>query len=430
MATCNESINAAIAAGIGTVPEIFPNTITPFSVTGLANQLFRIETPIPQTINFSTTITSSPPNVIFTLFRIDGLSFTSIGSVTISDINSGFTFDISAGTFVICVRRGAFVNQTGSFIASFTGFPVAHNLSPRAHTGERMEAVLTIPRPPVECNEALFFEIVEGELPPGLQMDSTGTIYGQLPNLDCLSDAPSPAVGWYYKEDGAAHPVGRVWRFKVRLSVAGSPSTPTEGWFCVRIHNNWDFDRDNFQSHTPFEYLAEYREEVPTEKLSGICAPCVEPDVNSNIFRPKALPKTEEPAPVRFDLIELPKDLCKIATNEIVEWYIANRDQLTGSPEVDAFMARLKESFAFQILLSKAGYSKEENEHEFAIVNRIEDALQISIIQPTDTSAADPASWAGKVAQWRLIQNQALPTGMIFRGGETATAELTKFDKP
>ena len=63
---CSQSIQSQIDQGtINLVPEVFPNTLTPISISPTSNQLLRITIVQQQTVQFSINLTSiiSPSNV-------------------------------------------------------------------------------------------------------------------------------------------------------------------------------------------------------------------------------------------------------------------------------------------------------------------------------------------------------------------------------
>lgn len=111
-------------------------------------------------------------------------------------------------------------------------------------------------RPDQECDIPLRYKIIEGELPDGLRMTDTGKVLGVICNLDQMRKTltDSPSFNWFFsshEEGGGVFPIGKVFRFKVRVSLLGaSPDDPeqnAEQWFCIRVLNNWSFDRGKFE---------------------------------------------------------------------------------------------------------------------------------------------------------------------------------------
>lgn len=432
MATCNESI--AAMSGIGSLPEIIPNTTLPFSSTPATNALFRLQSPIFQTVRFTFNL-SSAPNLAVTVFRWTGVPVL-IGTVNITNPVSTFTLDFPAGDYIICLRPLGFVTQTGSFVAEFTGYAQDLRFSFDFWEGASTDVILSgPPRPPRECNEALFFDIIEGELPPGLIMDSLGTISGWLPNLDCLEDSPSPAVNWYYEEnDGTVWPWGREWRFRVRVHIAGmEESSSAEEWFCVRIHNNWTFDAENFMSQAPFVEVKEVKVVEPGIQLPDtLCQPCKNFEEEA-MFIPQPIEQTCAPCAspnqtTSVELIAIPVDLCQIPPNDFLPWYESNKDIDSGNPFIEKFKRDLEFSQAFQLLRARSGFVEADpdqpliEDQEFVMAMNYQNFLQLARVRLNEN--ADPNSLAVLLRQWRDIENQALPTTGYNYSGETMEISL------
>jgi len=429
MATCLESINGM--GSITSLTEVFPNTVTPFSVTSSANRLFRLQSPTFQTVRFSFNLTSNPWNTVFTVYRWQNNQATVIGSANINSAVVSFSMDFLQGDYIICVRPGTAAPQEGSLVAQFTGYSQVANLQLNVGEGATASANVTTPTKPRECNEALFFEILEGELPPGLSMDFLGTIKGWLPNLDCLEDSPSPAVNWYFTDnDGTAWPWGRQWRFRVRVWVDGmKEESNAEEWFCVKIHNNWTFDLENFIEQSPFEKVHEVRVVDAPPVLEPVCMPCEQmKDEVQFIPQPvntECLPCQNPTEANRVDLVPIPTELAHLQPNEVVAWYVANKDLISDNPYINKFIQDLETSDVFQILLGKYGY-KEENldaDLEYAVASNYQNYLQLAEIRLDPTM--DPNNLAVLMAQWRDYMNQTLPTTGIGYSGEELYVNLT-----
>lgn len=429
MTTCLESI--AGMGSIGSLTEVFPNTIMPFSVTSTSNKLFRLQSPIFQTVSFSFSLTGSFWNTVFTVYRWNGTSATVIGSANINSAVVNFTMDFPVGDYIICIRPGTAQPQNGSFVATFTGYSQTANLRLDFYDGGYDSTILSgPPTPPRECNEALFFQIQEGELPPGLQMDFMGTITGLLPNLDCLADAPSPAVNWYFTDnDGTAWPWGRMWRFRVKVWVNGMEDVSfADEWFCVKVHNNWTFDLDNFMEQSPFEQVHNIRVVEPPKPLEPVCAPCTQ--MEEAQFIPQPVNSTCEPCQAtaeanRVELIAIPAELSHIQPNDVVAWYVANKDIVTDNIYINKFIRDLETSDVFKILLARYGYQETNtvSELEFVAASNYQNYLQLAEIRLDPNM--DPNNLAVLMAQWRDYMNQALPTSGYAYSGEEMYVKLT-----
>lgn len=426
MATCLESI--AAMGSISNLEEIFPNTITPFSVTAINNKLFRLRSPQFQSVRFVFSLAGNFWNTQMTVYSWNGSSASVIGSASLTNASVSVTIDFPVGEYIICLRPGTAQAQSGTLTASFTGYAQTANLMLDMFAGENYSAIVSDPvRPPRECNEALYFEILEGELPPGLQMDYQGTITGLLPNLDCLEDSPSPAVGWYFTDnDGTTWPWGRQWRFKVKVWVDGLKETAyDEDWFCVKIHNNWTFDLDNFMEQSPFQKVDYIRVVEPPKSIVTECAPCAQ--MVETQFIPQPVNSTCEPCQNntvanQVELIAIPVELAGLEPNDVVTWYDANKDTVFDNPYLEKFRDDLRDSQVFKIITNYRETNPNEA-LEYVVASNYQNYLQLAEIRLDPTM--DPNNLAVLMRQWTDYMNQSLPTTPIGYGGETLNVNLT-----
>ncbi|ASD50353.1 hypothetical protein FDI24_gp073 [Acidovorax phage ACP17] len=428
MATCLQTLEG------GTPPELFPGTITPFSINALTNQVFLIRSLAAQTafFNFVFNPTGSTANIsiVVTAFQKVGGAYVDLGSVTFSDLVATFSKDFGVGEFYLCIRSNQ--GYTGTVVGNFTGFPSEARFAGTAFQGAAMAVELSTPRPPVACDEPIYYKIIEGSLPPGLDLTALGRIQGMLPNLDCLEDATSysPAMNWSYEDNsGVMNPWGRVWRFKVRITLGDMEDTASDQWFCVRVHNNWNFDRDNFLRMAPFKSVREI-EVVETPKLlKPVCEPCPEEEVAAP-FSPQAI---EDPCPgcdhpdvvTDIQLIEIPKELSSVTPNKWVVWYLENKDRDWGCcSAIAAFIRALEASPYFQALLAQAGVGKIADDPRVAIeAEAFQNFLMLTASSLIDGRNSDDLD--AMMLVWKNRANQKLPTTGNAQHGEAGEATLT-----
>lgn len=428
MTTCIESI-----AGMGSIEsltEIVPNTVMPFTVDGSSNRLFRLQSPVFQTVRFISNLSLNPPVVTISVFKWNGTAATPYGSVNITNHIQTAYMDFPIGDYIICVRTPNGTAQTGTFVCEFTGYSQQVRFALNAYGGEVMDAPLSgPPRPPRECGEALFFRIEEGELPPGLIIDHLGTITGWLPNLDCLEDSPSPAVNWYYEEnDGTSWPWGREWRFQVKVWIEGMEADAwAREWFCVRVHNNWSYDQENFLAQSPFVEIKDIKVVTPALTLpKSVCQPC-DDFVQPAPFVPSPINETCAPCNARdqsttVELIAIPSDLCNIQPDDFLPWFDANQNVDSNNPFIEKFKRDLAESSAFAILRQRAGYvetkpdTQAEDQLAFVTAMNYQNFLQLATTRINEDS--DPDSLSQLMKQWQDAENQALPTTGYAHSGE------------
>lgn len=427
MATCLQTINA------GTWEDLFPNTTTPFSVNILTNKVFRVVTTGPSQAVFNflfnpvTPVTSVVVNV--TTFQRVGSTYVDLGSVVLSDLVAGFSQDLGLGEFYVCIRSNQSYNAT--IVGQFTGFAPTATFSPNFHDGAFLRATVEDVRPVNPCDEPLFYEVVAGELPPGIFMNSLGRLQGTLPNLDCLPDSAefSPSQNWSFSDlDGTSHPWGRQWRFRVRVSIADQEDSFSEEWFCVSVHNNWDFDRDNFLKNAPFKQVRELViVEEPKKLPETVCmVPCVTPIESPFVPQPMTQPECpvcdEADVVTDIELIKIP-DLCqKIDVSAIPLWWFENRGMQFSCQETKKFIENLTNSRYFQALLVQGGYLNGESDPDTVVeATAFRNFLQLTASTLIDGRRNDHID--AMMLAWKNRQNQKLPTtGVAYDG---AGFELT-----
>lgn len=431
MATCSQSI--AAMGSYASLEELLPNTLTPFSVTAVTNKLFKLTCPVVQTAQFSISVSSVPVTLTLTFYRWNGSAATPIGAVNITTPASNVYVDFQEGDYIVCVRSSG-GNQSGTLTAQFTEYEQQIRLAAVAHVGETMSVTLADPdRPPVACDEALYFELIDGNLPPGLQMDALGVITGRLPNLDCLDDRTSPSINWYYDEnDATIWPWGREWRFQVKVWVDGlKESAYDEEWFCIRVHNNWDFDTERFLETTDFEKVTEVRVVENTRPVLPVrCVPCSTTETEAR-FVPQPLEKTEcepcksENISTKVELIPIPVEVASTPPQQFFNWFLENKDVDSGNPNIETFKTNLEASPAFALLMQKIGIndSNEEviDQREFVFLQNFQNFLQVVTV---NLDEPDPESFSAQINTWKNLENQILPTTGTGYAGEMATIEL------
>lgn len=432
MATCLQSISDS--GGASGLPEIFPNTVTPFSLSLTANNLFLLRSPVFQTVSFNISLTSVPYNSTMTIFKWESGTASPVASVSITTASVFVVADLPVGDYIVCFRTTT-SSQTGHFVCQFIGYSQFASFQSYGAMGQEMECALYVPDKPLKpCDEPLYFSILDGSLPPGLVMNSLGTIRGILPNLDCVDPPMSPAVNWWYEEnDETMWPWGREWRFLVRVEIQGLDyEVFDDRWFCIRIFNNWTFDRDNWLSQSPFSSVEDIVVlEQPEMLPENVCVPCEgnEPQIFvPREIEPQCVACEQPNQSANVELIPIPLELCQLPTEEFLAWYDVNRDNPTGSPQIAKFLADLENSPAFEILRQRAGYiapastTPEQDEMMFVAASRYQNFLQLAIVRLAEDS--DPNSLSQMVNMWKDYENQILPTTGYMHHGATMEVNL------
>lgn len=431
MTTCIEKIN------VGGWPELNPNTITQFNIGFNDPSVFYINSVTTQTavFNFNFTPTSSVTNFVInvTAYKKSGSSYVDMGSASFSELFGAFSKEFSQGEYFLCVSSTKSFN--GSVIGNFAGFAGEARFRSTLDVGETLSGNLVIERKPKFCDAPLWFDMLDGKLPPGITLSHLGKLLGVLPNLDCLEDAGeySPAQNWYFEDNcGLANPWGREWRFKVRVRIDGDTGEDSLAedieWFCIRVYNNWSYDRDNFVAQAPFETVREIEFVTEQEKLPDvICEPC--PVYIESNFAPSDLPSfcegcDESDVVADIQLIEIPKELCSVPVDAMPVWWVQNKKTVFDCEAINIFIKALGDSTYFQMLLAQAGYkTKVVDDPKIAIhAQAFKNFLQLSALSLIDGRNADDIDY--QMQQWKTHQNQKLPNTGIFWDSVSFTGTL------
>ena len=353
MPSCVQSIQTKINSGeLDTITELTTNTLFPISINFSQKQLFLLNIVQQETAQFTISLVAATPpaniGVTVNIYQlVGGVTILLLGTVLITELIKIFQKDFTAGTYIICIGSSS-TAYTGTFIGNFTGYQIYSKLTPRAYTGQALNSFdLEFSYVEKECDKLLYFSVNEGALPEGLQMTLSGDIWGILPNLDCTNDTIdlSPSQNWYFTVNDNWQPWGHQWRFKLRVWIAELPDVIAEQWFCIRIHNNWSWDRDN---KPPIEYEEEIIEEIAEEPLVEDI--CCEGEAEAEPFVPQPIPLTLCPCEVETS----PEQ--EVVLN-FLQWYenVLKNPPGEDNPYIQTFIDNFKKSEYFQKMIVKAG---------------------------------------------------------------------------
>lgn len=191
--------------------------------------------------------TTQQIDVSFTLYRKEGESYTNLGTSTSDEFYNSFSYAATPAEYYICITSDWEIDYT--LEADFTDYPFVLIADCDAYGGEYM--------PPTEfarvesvCDSPVFYQIIEGTLPKGLEFSADGMIFGMPEEQDCepASEGMPPSFTWWDEEEESATRTsyGVEHRIVVRAALLYSPETYEDREFKICIHNNWDFDRDHF----------------------------------------------------------------------------------------------------------------------------------------------------------------------------------------
>lgn len=416
MASCLQSIQNKINTGqLETIPQLSPNTNSPISITNSIKQLFILEIIRQETVKFTISLVSAfqPTNigVTVTFYQIgEGNQIVTLGSVLVTEMILDFQKDLTPGLYIICIGAQAF-SYTGNFLGIFTGFPIYAKPRPEAYSGTSLLPVsMEVPLPDRVCNKTLYFSILDGKLPPGLMMTELGNIYGILPNMDCVDDNQylSPSQNWYYSLDGAWFPWGRQWRFQVKMWIGEYPEAFAIRWFCIRVHNNWSWDRDNFKP--PFEYEVEEIQESKLVYPTQVNL-CCEPEEELTPFVPTPLPV--------LCPCESESDFEKATTLNFLQWYENNLKQPSESPYVQAFVDKFKSTDTYTKLMIEAGKEDELSTPHERELKAVEKLIKSYMDALSDGRGIEDIDY--QMLESKDLENQKLPVTALSQSGSILT---------
>lgn len=246
MASCISTINKVN-------PEIlYPNQIYISDINTTSNSLYILNCNMVQSIFLSFNILESDTNNVscsVSVYNKESLSI--VGSITISSFSVNTSFTLGKGDYYICIRSiiGKYkIKLIPDFISystksniqgeSYFGYyvPVCNlKYTAREGTGSGKDNMF--------CTREIVYEIIDGNLPKGLKMSSGGYITGFIPLLDSdeyNNDFPTSS-SWYYKKPGYEYysNYGRVYRFKVKLTLKDDKSKEDIKWYYIIIVNNY-----------------------------------------------------------------------------------------------------------------------------------------------------------------------------------------------
>jgi len=210
---------------------------------------YRFELTENETIYFTLRITpntAQPINVVFTLYRKDGETFTNLGSSISDDFYNTFDYSATPAEYYICLATDWDVDYT--LEADFTDYPFVVLAQCDAYSGSYMPPTQFAPRESI-CDSTVFYEIIEGTMPDGLEFSSSGIISGVPLEQDCelvSQDMPPSNNWWSEDEEKVRVATSNTHRVIIRAALVDSPTTYADRAFEICIHNNWDSERDHF----------------------------------------------------------------------------------------------------------------------------------------------------------------------------------------
>lgn len=235
--------------------------------------------------------TSDPIDMELRLYKVIGVDLTLVATATLTQFYNTFDFDGSPGEYRFCLTSANHVNY--ELEVEFTDYPFTLFGDADAYSGEYMPE-FDFYQPGAQCDGEVFYTIVEGNLPAGLEFLPAGIIRGTPEELDCETPAdytPSFNFDESAEEYGENARISTSYDFPilVRAALVDDPSVFIDRTFLICIRNNWDYDRDAYlDALTNFEqkvYLTEQPvgDPIPQQAADdeSDCPVCDEPTVDT-----------------------------------------------------------------------------------------------------------------------------------------------------
>lgn len=274
---------------------------------------------------------SDPPTIKISFYRFVNGQVRSLSTTSITQYRARFTQDFAVGDYFIEIQANCDVAVTGKplhFISSKT-------FAPTAYQAEHLSLTLTTKRKPRDCSEALEYELIDGELPPGIRLHKDGLLWGVVDELDCIDESMSPSFNWYFdNHDGVMQSWGRRWRFKVRVRLVSQPDVFSDEWLCLRVFNNWSVDAAAFVASED-TVVYEHRDTITRPTIDPICpTPTVERFVPSRQVTelPRynraadCVPCQDPTTPHKEESFDIPPELRLRTPDEVIRYYVDNQN--------------------------------------------------------------------------------------------------------
>lgn len=363
MPTCSQILNQYLIDNlIDQIPVITPNVFYNFALTTQNKVFYKILSSINQVVTFNIQLTTqiqiNNPRVTINYYKYDDINniLYYSGQTIISSLNLIFQKEIDVGVFIICISS-ALYSFSGKILWSGEGYSPAVRFICDQYVGDYSTSTLyTIPKPPGLCRKVLNFEMVDGKLPDGLEINKYGYISGIPTNLDCYDDNLSPSFNWYSLDSNYNYNAswGKPFTFRVKVWIEEIPSVFAYENFIILVYNNWNTDKNLFlneienkpeSSLNPYEILKVKTIIIEPKVEDLVICECVE-----NLITTVELKKIEYPCEIEANLKIKETGGPKLLNNDklknnininFYDWYVDSTT--TDNLYVKNFINNLKE---------------------------------------------------------------------------------------
>lgn len=418
-----------------TIPDITFNSEFDFHVK--RNSLFIRKFVLSKNDTVSTILellSAETVNLKISFYSIVGTVVKPLSSTTMSDWTLSFNKEFTAGQMIVFEIESKY-DITGKGILKVTNFSPVAFFNFKIMVSSWISGFdIVVKRKPIECHENLSYELIEGELPDGLRLTVDGRLVGIGPNLDCLEDTQnlSPSFNWFYSNnDGHTQAWAKQWRFKLKVSITSQPDVYYEEWFCIKVYNNWSYDRDNFKDQELTEHTFTPSTEIKLTALEQLELLCpvdyVDPFVPEDIIKQNTINinykhvvechSCNDPTRKRTEeTYDIPVGHKIRSPHELIKFYINNKnnyDILIMNLHNSSILPKIIESMDDETINKTETY-------EIKI-----DGNKITLIQYVSTEDRAFTDVDDILISIRNTENQSLPVSPFVYQGEIVEAILT-----
>ena len=205
-----------------------------------------------QDVTFYFNFTGNIVSVEVTYYKLINGTISQVGQSILNDNTSTSVLSIDIGEYYICIA--SYYPTTYSIRLDYIAFNGILIENINFYSGDNFQNVFA--SIPSDCNTTVAYKLIDGNLPGGLYFRSDGIIEGIIEEQDCYSNKPFPSFTLYVddediSEEAEAYPTTIDYPITIRAYFLNSPEVYADRNFKICVHNNWDFDRqeylDNFE---------------------------------------------------------------------------------------------------------------------------------------------------------------------------------------
>lgn len=372
----------------------------------------------------------STPSMVISFYRLVDKRVTNYATRNNLAWTYAFNQELLAETYIMEIVNND--NLIINITANTAGFTPSAKMTFSYYAGSSFDGGdLSVTRRPIECKESLGYELIDGELPPGLKLGKTGLITGVIENLDCIIENDinpeeySPSFNWFYSNhDGMAQSWARRWRFKVRVTIESMPDTFIDEWFCIKVFNNWSLDAAVFDAMTDEDTII--IDDIKSVSLPNIQKPMPKESTNfvpsgltmvPDYYTPvvDCLPCNDPTTPSDTEYYKISDGLRIRTPNELIDYYSKHQSNF------EPLIMQLHNSIILHDYLKTIGVENRNPNEIYEILINGENLTLNKYYLNNGRSFLDTDQ---NMLSQRTIKNQVAPIDIVMTMGETMKGVL------